>query len=75
MNFNVEDCMDVDYTQREVEYFTHITFEAAGNGPYNWMNGIVAIGASQSFAGAAVIDCWRLTNFAGQAVEDVFVGR
>ncbi|KAF5004857.1 hypothetical protein FDECE_8639 [Fusarium decemcellulare] len=55
-----------------VEYFTHITFEAAGGGPYNWMNGIVAIGALQSFQGAAVIDCWRLTNFLGCAVEDVY---
>ncbi|KAF4442957.1 Outer membrane protein, beta-barrel [Fusarium austroafricanum] len=75
IEFQQPDSIDVDYTQDEVEYFTHITFEAAGNSPYNWMNGIVAIGALQSFQGAAVIDCWRLTNFLGQKVEDVYVGR
>ncbi|KAI1028340.1 hypothetical protein LB503_002134 [Fusarium chuoi] len=73
IEFSQPDSIDVDYTQDEVEYFTHITFEAAGNSPYNWMNGIVAIGALQSFGGAAVIDCWRLTNFLGQQVEDVYV--
>lgn len=75
IEFSQPDSIDVDYTQDEVEYFTHITFEAAGNSPYNWMNGIVAIGALQSFGGAAVIDCWRLTNFLGQQVEDVYVGK
>lgn len=39
------------------------------------MNGIVAIGALQSVDGAAVIDCWRLTNFPGREVEDVYVGK
>ncbi|KAG4253732.1 hypothetical protein FPRO03_07692 [Fusarium proliferatum] len=73
IEFSQPDSIDVDYTQDEVEYFTHITFEAAGNSPYNWMNGIVAIGVLQSFGGAAVIDCWRLTNFLGQQVEDVYV--
>ncbi|QGI99130.1 hypothetical protein CEK26_012199 [Fusarium fujikuroi] len=72
IEFSQPDSIDVDYTQDEVEYFTHITFEAAGTSPYNWMNGIVAIGALQSFGGAAVIDCWRLTNFLGQQVEDVY---
>ena len=61
--------------QDDVEYFTSITFEAAGDGPYNWMNGIVTVGVLQSVGGAAVIDCWRLTNFPGQEVEDVYVGR
>ncbi|KAF4457846.1 hypothetical protein FALBO_15119 [Fusarium albosuccineum] len=75
VNFDFEDSMEVNYSQDQVEYFTHITFEAAGGGPYNWMNGIVAIGALQSFQGAAVIDCWRLTNFLGCAIEDVYVGR
>ncbi|KAG5802391.1 hypothetical protein H9Q71_013024 [Fusarium xylarioides] len=55
IEFSQPDSVDVDYTQDEVEYFTHITFEAAGNSPYNWMNGIVAIGALQSYGGAAVI--------------------
>lgn len=39
------------------------------------MNGIVAIGALQSFERSAIIDCWRLTNFPGCAVEDVYVGK
>ncbi|KAF5537527.1 hypothetical protein FMEXI_9849 [Fusarium mexicanum] len=73
IEFSQPDSIDVDYTQDEVEYFTHITFEAAGTSPYNWMNGIVAIGALQSYGGAAVIDCWRLTNFLGQKVEDVYL--
>ncbi|KAM0414736.1 hypothetical protein ACHAPT_013427 [Fusarium lateritium] len=75
VEFQFEDSADASYSQDQVEYFTHITFEAAGDGPYNWMNGIVAIGVLQSFGGAAVIDCWRLTNFPGRAVEDVYVGR
>ncbi|CAG7566047.1 unnamed protein product [Fusarium equiseti] len=75
VEFKEPDSMDVNYTQDDVEYFTSITFEAAGNSPYNWMNGIVAVGALISFQNAAVIDCWRLTNFPGQKVEDVYVGR
>jgi hypothetical protein len=75
VKFKEPDSMDVNYTQDDVEYFTSITFEAAGNSPYNWMNGIVAVGALISFQNAAVIDCWRLTNFPGQKVEDVYVGR
>ncbi|KAH8649972.1 hypothetical protein BX600DRAFT_517194 [Xylariales sp. PMI_506] len=63
------------FSQDDVEYFTNITFDAAGDGPYNWMNGIVAIGALQSYEGAAIIDCWRLTNFPGRDVDDVYVGR
>jgi len=43
--------------------------------PYNWMNGIVAVGALQSLEEAVVIDCWRLTNFPGKEAEDVYVGR
>ena len=63
------------FTQDEVEYFTQINFEAAGDGPYNWMNGIVALGTMQMVGKKAVIDCWRLTNFPGQDVEDVYVSR
>ncbi|KAM5354659.1 hypothetical protein ACJ41O_001306 [Fusarium nematophilum] len=59
VEFDFEDSVDASYSQDQVEYFTHITFEAAGDGPYNWMNGIVAIGALQSFEGAAVIDLGR----------------
>lgn len=62
------------FSQDEVEYFTHLTFETA-EGPYNWMNGIVAIGVMSSFEGQACIDCYRLTNFPGMEVEDVYVGK
>lgn len=75
MSLDLEDSVAASYSQDQVEYFTHITFEAAGDGPYNWINGMVAIGALQSYGGAAIIDCWRLTNFPGQKVEDVYVGR
>jgi hypothetical protein len=61
--------------QDRVEYFTNLTFEAAGDGPYNWMNGIVAFGVLAAVDDAAIVDCWRLTNFPGKAVEDVYVGR
>ena len=64
-----------EFLQDDVEYFTQITFEAAGDSPYNWMNGIVAVGALQSLEEAVVIDCWRLTNFPGKEAEDVYVGR
>ena len=63
------------YTQDEVEYFTHITFEAPGDSPYNWMNSIVAIGVLSSYQGHACIDCWRLTNFPGQEVPSVKVSK
>lgn len=63
------------FLQDDVEYFTHITFEAAGDSPYNWMNGIVAVGVLESVDDKAIIDCWRMTNFPGKEVEDVYVGR
>ncbi|KAH7137427.1 hypothetical protein B0J13DRAFT_78017 [Dactylonectria estremocensis] len=75
VEFDYDNGGKTSFSQDEVEYFTHMTFEAAGNGPYNWMNGIVAIGALQSFERNAIIDCWRLTNFPGKAVEDVYVGK
>ncbi|KAH7029878.1 uncharacterized protein B0I36DRAFT_432474 [Microdochium trichocladiopsis] len=50
-------------TQDDVEYFTHLTFEAAGHGPYSWMNRIVAIGVMTMFKSRPIIDCYRLTNF------------
>ncbi|KAI1073222.1 hypothetical protein LB507_010866, partial [Fusarium sp. FIESC RH6] len=75
VEFKEPDSMEVNYTQDYVEYCTSITFEAAGNSPYHWMNGIVAVGVLMSYGGAAVIDCWRLTNFPGQKVEDIYVDR
>ncbi|KAJ3523223.1 hypothetical protein NM208_g12534 [Fusarium decemcellulare] len=53
-------------TQDEVEYFTHLRFEAPGESPYGWMNGIVAIGVMTMWEGKPVIDCYRLTNFPGK---------
>lgn len=56
----------VTMTQDDAEYFTHITFEAPGGSPYNWLNSIVAIGVMIMFEGKPVIDCYRLTNFPGR---------
>lgn len=53
-------------SQDEVEYFTHLKFEAPGKSPYDWMNGIVALGVMSMWEGKPVIDCYRLTNFPGE---------
>ncbi|WYZ43291.1 hypothetical protein EsH8_VI_000990 [Colletotrichum jinshuiense] len=58
-------------SQDEVEYFTHIKFEAPGRSPYNWMNSVVAIGVMTMFEGRPVIDCYRLTNFPGTPAENL----
>jgi hypothetical protein len=52
-------------SQDDVEYFTNLTFEADGDGPYNWMNEIFCVGTLQGVDGKVVIDAWRLTNFPG----------
>lgn len=52
-------------TQDDVEYFTHLSFEASSDGPYNWMNRVVAIGVMTMFERQPIIDCYRLTNFPG----------
>ncbi|OHF00183.1 hypothetical protein CORC01_04591 [Colletotrichum orchidophilum] len=56
-------------SQDDVEYFTHIRFEAPGGSPYDWMNAVVAIGVMTMFEGRPIIDCYRLTNFPGIAAE------
>ncbi|KAF0318177.1 hypothetical protein GQ607_014545 [Colletotrichum asianum] len=56
-------------SQDDVEYFTHITFEAPGGSPYDWMNGVFAIGVMTMFEGKPIIDCYRLTNFPGKPAE------
>ncbi|CCF35300.1 hypothetical protein CH063_01279 [Colletotrichum higginsianum] len=56
-------------SQNEVEYFTHIRFEAPGGSPYGWMNTIVAVGVMTMFEGKPVIDCYRLTNFPNKPAE------
>ncbi|KAJ4422772.1 hypothetical protein N0V82_002551 [Gnomoniopsis sp. IMI 355080] len=58
----------VTMTQDGVEYFTHITFEAPGGSPYEWLNSVVAIGVMIMFEGKPVIDCYRLTNFPGRGI-------
>lgn len=56
-------------TQDDAEYFTHITFEAAGGGsPYDWMNSVIAVGVMTMFEGKPVIDCYSLTNFPGKGI-------
>lgn len=56
----------VTMTQDDVEYFTHVTFEAPGDSPYDWMNSVVAIGVMTMVEGKPIIDCYRLTNFPGR---------
>ncbi|KAF4537472.1 uncharacterized protein LTHEOB_1663 [Lasiodiplodia theobromae] len=62
-------------SQDEVEYFSHLTYEAPGDSPYNWMNSIVAVGVMTMWENKVVIDAYRLTNFPGKEAEDVYVGR
>ncbi|KXJ90343.1 hypothetical protein Micbo1qcDRAFT_226225 [Microdochium bolleyi] len=52
-------------TQDDVEYFTHLSFEASSKSPYHWMNRIVAIGVMTMFEKQPIIDCYRITNFPG----------
>ncbi|OLN87604.1 UPF0311 protein-like protein 2 [Colletotrichum chlorophyti] len=56
-------------SQDQVEYFTHIKFEAPGGSPYDWMNAVLALGVMTMFEGRPVIDCYRLTNFPGKPAE------
>ncbi|RGP73921.1 hypothetical protein FSPOR_1615 [Fusarium sporotrichioides] len=58
-------------SQDEVEYFTHIRFEAPGKSRYGWMNGVVAIGVMTMWHGKPVIDCYRLTNFPGRVAANL----
>lgn len=64
-----EEAAKESVSQKEVEYFTHLSFEAPGDSPYGWMNGIVAIGVMIMVKGKPVIDCYRLTNFPSQRAE------
>lgn len=60
-------------SQDEVEYFSHLTYEAPGDSPYNWMNNIVAVGVMIMWENKVVIDAYRLTNFPGKEAESVYV--
>ncbi|SPJ78589.1 uncharacterized protein FTOL_06978 [Fusarium torulosum] len=58
-------------SQDEMEYFTHITFEAPGDSSYGWLNGVVAMGVMIMWQGRPVIDCYRLTNFPGKLAANL----
>jgi hypothetical protein len=58
-------------SQDEMEYFTHITFEAPGDSAYGWLNGVVAMGVMIMWQGRPVIDCYRLTNFPGRLAANL----
>ncbi|EXM07465.1 hypothetical protein NOF04DRAFT_11895 [Fusarium oxysporum II5] len=58
-------------TQDEMEYFTHIKFEAPGDSSYGWLNSVVAIGVMIMSEGRPVIDCYRLTNFPGKRAANL----
>ncbi|KAM0341696.1 hypothetical protein ACHAPU_009944 [Fusarium lateritium] len=58
-------------SQDEMEYFTHISFEAPGDSSYGWLNGVVAIGVMIMWQGKPVIDCYRLTNFPGRLAANL----
>ncbi|KAK7720788.1 hypothetical protein SLS57_005326 [Botryosphaeria dothidea] len=62
-------------SQDEAEYFSHLTYEAPGDSPYSWLNGIVAIGVMTIWENKVVIDSYRLTNFPGKEAEGLYVGR
>ncbi|KAF5555083.1 hypothetical protein FNAPI_6240 [Fusarium napiforme] len=58
-------------TQDEMEYFTHIKFEAPGDSSYGWLNGVIAIGVMIMSEGRPIIDCYRLTNFPGRIAANL----
>ncbi|KAF2211254.1 hypothetical protein CERZMDRAFT_43753 [Cercospora zeae-maydis SCOH1-5] len=59
-------------TQSDVEWFTRLQFDA-GSGPYNWLNGIMAIGVLSMHERKIIIDAYRVTNFPGLSAKDVRV--
>lgn len=61
-----EESQAMTATQEDIEYFTHITFEAPGESRYAWMNTVVPIDVMAMIEGKPVIDCYRLTNFPGR---------
>ncbi|KAJ4359847.1 uncharacterized protein N0V89_000403 [Didymosphaeria variabile] len=57
-------------TQDDVEFFTRVRIEA-GQGPYNWLNGLVSFGVLVCEGETIVLDAYHLTNFADKSPEDV----
>lgn len=60
-------------SQSEVDWFTRLQFEAAGDGPYNWMNGIFAVGVLAMHERKIIIDAYRVTNFPGLTPRELHV--
>lgn len=52
-------------TQDQADWFTRLQFEA-GQGPYEWMNYVFAVGVLTMHEGKIVIDAYKLTNFPGR---------
>jgi hypothetical protein len=60
-------------SQSEVDWLTRLQFEADGAGPYNWMNGIFAVGVLAMHKRKIIIDAYRMTNFPGKPPKDLHV--
>lgn len=66
-----EDMAEVrDLSTEEVDWFSHLRIEA-GQGKYNWLNSIVAVGAMSMRDRKICIDAYRLTNFPHDTPPDV----
>lgn len=59
------DAPPTNVTQDQAEWFTRLQFET-GQGPYEWMNFVFAIGVLTMHEGKIVIDAYKLTNFCGR---------
>lgn len=57
-------------TQDDVEFFSHLRLEA-GDGPYNWLNGLVCTGVMCCTKNRIVIDVYYLTNFPERRPDSV----
>lgn len=55
--------------QSDVDWFTRLQFEA-GPGPYNWMNGIFAIGVLSKQEKRINIDAYQVTNLVNTMPRD-----
>lgn len=62
-------------TQDDVEFFSHLRLEAGGDGPYNWLNGLVCTGVMCCTKTRIVIDVYYLTNFPDRRPESVLAKR
>ncbi|KAL4994090.1 hypothetical protein BDV10DRAFT_197813 [Aspergillus recurvatus] len=60
-------------TQDDVEFFSHLRIEAAGE--YNWLNGLICVGVMSCEEDRIIIDAYYLTNFNGDGPEDIRMRR